>query len=502
MVIMKQKSKIFLVISLVWVLTSGLDISANEHQQIDSELRLNRLLRATAVPSESKSDDSSSKQINEKNDGKSEETTSDSLDTSPEKDTSQKEDSVKETVSEEDKSVIKSSDTVKSNLMILFYGTANSILNPTLKDDSFFSKTSRIEGFITDDLYPDEGSIGGSGTPGSGDYIPPLNTADYFIKVDMVNESDSTKPVKVKSTVHEYPEFHPEPYDPESTFMPYHIDIKNSDLTVGVNTLHATVYKKNGSISDEAVEVIKVKIEIPTLNLPDIPYTETNDNPTIDVSSSSFMVNYGVSSKYAKNLKTTYVDTHNGKVDSGDVGDFDNSTNPGSEHADKFTLTGLSDGKHQVDITTTDDQLNKVTKKFTLQVKKPTSSFNIVNISDLNYGNAIKIPAKTTLFNPVNKLNIQLSAVNVGHWQLNVKSAGFTDDPNAFVFKSQADGVEQPIDNINGITVLSGDGVADDKNQTFDAEGTGVLLKARPSKIRAQAYSAKLEWTLSTVPVK
>lgn len=342
-------------------------------------------------------------------------------------------------------------------------------------------------------------SVDGSGTPeGSPGYYPAVSLDNYVFNVKV------TKPDK---TVTIYAPFHPTTYDPIETLMQAPITIKNSDLAIGENKVEVTVTRVlGGKISDPFSGTIKVTIPNPKIKVDAIAgdkldSTPNTDIPVIDVASTEYPVSYTVNSDHAKNLTTQITDSYGDEAHTSQYKEeYDNSKTLGKDHTNTIKMTDLTVKQHTITVTTTDDQGNVTAKKFILNVKKPTKTLKINGINDLNYGDKIKIPNEKTNLTPLTGLNVDLSAVDAGNWELTVKSTGLIDDPDAFVFKSDANATEQII-NDAGITVLSGNGV-NDTGKEFNDDGTGILLKADPSKLRATAYKADLNWTLSSVPAK
>lgn len=390
------------------------------------------------------------------------------------------------------------------DIYVLFMGASEK----TISVDDLLSKESTkmpSDAIISDPFYglDDNGngySVNGSGTPeGSPGYYPAVSLDNYVLNVQ-VTRPDGT------STV--YAPYHPSSYDPVETIMEGPITIKNSDLAIGKNEVKTTVTKVlGGKTSSPTTGTIIVNIPNPKIKvdaivgdkLDSMPNT---DIPVIDVSSTEYPVSYTVNSDHAKTLTTQITDSY------GDVAhteqykeEYDNSKTLGKNHTNTIKMTDLTVKKHAITVTTTDDQGNKTDKKFILNVEKPTKMLKINSINNLDYGDAIKIPNKTINLTPLSGLDVDLSAINTGNWQLNVKSTGLTDDPDAFVFKSDTNATEQVINNDAGITVLSGNGI-NDAGKDFNEVGTGILLKAKPSKLRVTTYKAELNWTLLSVPAK
>ncbi|MHC9536552.1 hypothetical protein ACVQ8P_01975 [Dellaglioa sp. BT-FLS60] len=278
-------------------------------------------------------------------------------------------------------------------------------------------------------------------------------------------------------------------------------EVPDKLFKIGKNTYSVVAERvADGVQSTTGTATTKVTIPAPVVDLDDDPTTV--DVPTADP---QYTLNYTVkANEYATKLTTYYKDSVTGKEV--EMGSYDN-TDKDNNHKDNFTMKDLAKGDHTMTVYTKDDQKNTSdVKTFKIHVAddvvvKPTLQIN--SISNLNFGEAIKIPSETTVMSPQAGLNVNLAAVNAGGWKLKVATDGLkgTDgstDPNALIFKSDSKDNGQVIDG-TGVDVTTGTGVKDSIDTTYEA-GTGVLLKADPAQLKAQTYKAKLDWTLVSAP--
>ncbi|MHC9536558.1 hypothetical protein ACVQ8P_02005 [Dellaglioa sp. BT-FLS60] len=263
-------------------------------------------------------------------------------------------------------------------------------------------------------------------------------------------------------------------------------NVPAADLKHGNNKYTVYAVDQYGDKSEVAETTIKVNSK-PV-------FTLTDEGQTVDA---PYTLKYQVQDD-SSSIKTYYQE---GKDTPVLMDTFDN-TKINTLISGTYALPStLSVGKHVLSVYATDSDdvpLTSDVKKITVVV---SGKIEITTVGNLDFG-LQKIPAQTTVLSRPTDFSVDLETSLPGTWKLTASATDLTSDSNtikgAIVYRDKSGDTLQTLDS-TGIEIASGASsqTMTTKSWTKDA---GVLIKADPSQVHKDSYTAEVKWTLSHTP--
>ncbi|MHC9533425.1 hypothetical protein ACVPPR_08465 [Dellaglioa sp. L3N] len=259
-----------------------------------------------------------------------------------------------------------------------------------------------------------------------------------------------------------------------------------ADLKYGDNAYTVYAVDKYGDTSPVAKTTIKVNSQKPIFAL-------TDEGKTVDAP-------YTLQYQVTDDSKTVKIYYEEGSTTHELMETYDNSQTIGQMYSGKYELPNtLSVGKHELSVYAIDSDGNKSdVKTITVVV---SGKIEITTVGNLDFG-LQKIPAQTTVLSRPTDFSVDLETSLPGTWKLTASATDLTSKSNtlkdAIVYRDKSGDTLQTLDS-TGIEIASGASsqTMTTKSWTKDA---GVLIKADPSQVHKDSYTAEVNWTLSHTP--
>lgn len=265
----------------------------------------------------------------------------------------------------------------------------------------------------------------------------------------------------------------------------FSVSVPSTQLKVGKNPYTVMATDQYGNQTTSYTADIIVNSNKPTFTLDD-------SGTTVNV---PYSLSYHESDDSAT-IKTYYQEGSNAPVL---METFDN-VKADQDHSGTYKLPdNLAVGSHVLSVYAVDTDGNKSdVKTITVVV---SGAMGLTTNGSLNFGTT-KIPGKTTILPRQTDFSVALETSLPGTWKLTVSASDLTSDSNtikdAIVYRATA-GDKAQVLGATGLEILSGTSTTKTTTVPWDKDA-GVLIKADPSEIHSDSYTAKVEWTLSNTP--
>ncbi|MDK1726925.1 lectin-like domain-containing protein [Dellaglioa algida] len=161
----------------------------------------------------------------------------------------------------------------------------------------------------------------------------------------------------------------------------------------------------------------------------------------------------------------------------------------------------LSVGKHVITVYAVDSDDNKSDTQ-TITVMVP-GKLGLTTAGSLDFGST-NIPDKATILSRKTDFSVDLEASLPGTWDLSVSATDLTSGSNiikgAVIYRATA-GDNAQVLNQTSLKILSGSSKLTPTKVPWDKDA-GVLIKADPSQIHKDSYTATVSWVLTNTPSK
>ena len=179
-----------------------------------------------------------------------------------------------------------------------------------------------------------------------------------------------------------------------------------------------------------------------------------------------------------------------------------NNSKTNELHSGTYKLPNdLSPGKHVITVYAVDSDDNKSDTQ-TITVIVP-GKLGLTTTGSLDFGST-NIPDKTTILSRKTDFSVDLETSLPGTWDLSVSATDLTSGSNtikgAVIYRATAGDNAQVLSQ-TGLKILSGSSKLTPTKVPWDKDA-GVLIKADPSQIHKDSYTAKVSWVLSNTPSK
>ncbi|WP_409021981.1 hypothetical protein ACE83Q_06785 [Dellaglioa sp. P0083] len=265
----------------------------------------------------------------------------------------------------------------------------------------------------------------------------------------------------------------------------FSVSVPSNQLKVGKNPYTVIATDQYGNQTTSYTANIIVNSNKPTFTLDDsgktvnapysLSYHESDDSATI---------------------KTYYQEGSNAPVL---METYDN-LKVGQDHSGTYKLPdNLTVGNHVLTVYAVDTDGNKSDMRTITVVV--SGAMGLTTNGSLNFGTT-KIPGKTTIVPRQTDFSVALETSLPGTWKLTVSASDLISKSNtikdAIVYRATAGDNAQVLGSAS-LEILSGTSTT--KTTTVPwAKDAGVLIKADPSEIHSDAYTAQVKWVLSNTP--
>ncbi|MDK1717499.1 lectin-like domain-containing protein [Dellaglioa algida] len=179
-----------------------------------------------------------------------------------------------------------------------------------------------------------------------------------------------------------------------------------------------------------------------------------------------------------------------------------NNSKTNELHSGTYKLPNdLSPGKHVITVYAVDSDDNKSDTQ-TITVIVP-GKLGLTTTGSLDFGST-NIPDKATILSRKTDFSVDLETSLPGTWDLSVSATDLTSGSNtikgAVIYRATA-GDNAQVLNQTGLKILSGSSKLTPTKVPWDKDA-GVLIKADPSQIHKDAYTARVSWVLTNTPSK
>ncbi|MDK1718964.1 lectin-like domain-containing protein [Dellaglioa algida] len=267
----------------------------------------------------------------------------------------------------------------------------------------------------------------------------------------------------------------------------FSVNVPSDQLKLGKNPYTVMATDQFGNQTKSYTANISVGANKPTLTLDD-------SGKTVNA---PYSLSYHVTDDSAK-IKMYYQDG------SGTPVLMDTFDNPKANelHSGAYKLPDdLSVGKHVITVYAVDSDDNKSDTQ-TITVMVP-GKLGLTTAGSLDFGST-DIPDKATILSRKTDFSVDLETSLPGTWDLSVSATDLTSGSNtikgAVIYRATA-GDNAQVLNQTGLKILSGSSKLTPTKLPWDKDA-GVLIKADPSQIHKDAYTARVSWVLTNTPSK
>ena len=267
----------------------------------------------------------------------------------------------------------------------------------------------------------------------------------------------------------------------------FSVNVPSDQLKLGKNPYTVMATDQFGNQTKSYAANIIVGANKPTLTLDD-------SGKTVNA---PYSLSYHVTDDSAK-IKMYYQDG------SGTPVLMDTFDNPKANelHSGAYKLPDdLSVGKHVITVYAVDSDDNKSDTQ-TITVMVP-GKLGLTTAGSLDFGST-NIPDKATILSRKTDFSVDLETSLPGTWDLSVSATDLTSGSNtikgAVIYRATA-GDNAQVLNQTSLKILSGSSKLTPTKVPWDKDA-GVLIKADPSQIHKDAYTARVSWVLTNTPSK